>query len=72
MTPGTILIMVVAILALAFVLVRGLSGQNYAPAATESVQQSSDLDGDLDTLDSINVDSLDSGLNELNDEVRGY
>lgn len=71
MTPGTVLIIVVAILAVAFVLVRGLSGQNYVPA-TESAQQSSDLDGDLDTLDSINVDGIDSGLNELNDEVRGY
>lgn len=71
MNPTTLLLMVVAILVIAYIIVSSTTGQ--APATPqESLDQSSDLNAELDRLEATNVDSLDSGTNELGAEVSRY
>lgn len=70
-TPMTLLLMVVAILVIAYILVN--TAANKTPATPESqLQDRQDLSGELDALETINVDSVDSGLNELSAEVSRY
>lgn len=70
-TPTSIIMVVIAILVLAYIVVVASAGKG--PAATPTdLESSSDLNSSLDQLDSINVDSVDSGMNELGREVQTY
>lgn len=42
------------------------------PAQEESVESVSDLDRAQDQLDTVNVDSVDTGVNQLSTEVSAY
>lgn len=68
-----ITIMVIALLS--YLLAVKKLKTNYYPSIEEgstSIQKSSDLDEVTDQLDSINVDAVDTGLNELKTEVSTY